>query len=112
MDSEEGKKKTRIRKHFSSDEDMKLKKLVGGYGTKEVDWDKISRIMNRTIRQCKDRFHNYLSGKFSFSAFTTDEYLKILKLHSIIGPKWVKIASFLPGRTDTDIKCAFNRIVM
>lgn len=95
-------KKPHPRVPFSKDEDIKLKELVNNYGT---NWNVISEKMgNRNARQCKERWTNYLSPNVIMKPWTSeeDEFLKS-KLAEF-GPKWVKISSFFPNRTDIQLK--------
>ncbi|EAX99978.1 Myb-like DNA-binding domain containing protein [Trichomonas vaginalis G3] len=100
----------RARNHFSQEEDTMLLSLISSFKKCEIDWEEISRIMKRTVRQCKDRYNNYLINKNQNKDFTNDELMKIIQLYSIIGPHWVEISRFFQERTDIDIKLAFKRL--
>ena len=100
----------RVRNHFSQEEDAQLLSLVSSFKKCEIDWDEISRIMKRNVRQCKDRYYNYLINTKQNIDFTNNELLRIIQLYSIIGPHWVKMSSFFEGRTDIDIKLAYKRL--
>ncbi|KAL8544834.1 hypothetical protein ACS0TY_005159 [Phlomoides rotata] len=50
------------------------------------------------------RWKNYLHPNVRRGNYTTHEQLRIIQLHSFFGNRWSKIAEFLPGRTDNDIK--------
>ena len=52
-------KTEQIKKHFTKEEDEKLKYLVGIYG--ENNWQKVSQFMiGRKPRQCRERYIGYL----------------------------------------------------
>ena len=88
---------------FTSKEDQILQSLVSNFGTN--DWELISQhLPGRTPRQCKERWTNYLSPNVIMKPWTSeeDEFLKS-KLAEF-GPKWVKISSFFPNRTDIQLK--------
>jgi hypothetical protein len=47
------------RRKFIAEEDTKLRALVESLGTKS--WEEIARcILERTVRQCRDRYQNSL----------------------------------------------------
>lgn len=88
---------------FNADEDARLKELVTIYG--ENNWSQVAQNMpNRNIRQCKERWFNYLSPKICNNPWTqTEDSLLIEKFHEF-GTRWVQIAKFFPNRTDINVK--------
>ena len=93
----------RKREKFLHEEDQKLRELVSIYG--ECSWDIISEKMpNRNQRQCRERWKHYLSGTKVKIPWTEEEDEVLFKKMSELGPKWTKIATFLNGRTDIQVK--------
>lgn len=91
------------RSQFSPEEDHLLMNLVAKYGLDK--WEDISNDMkNRNVRQCKDRWMNYLSPSVKKSPWTPEEDDLLEKLYLKYGPKWVKIAQLIEGRTDINLK--------
>jgi hypothetical protein len=87
---------------FTADEDQRLKFLVSRYGT---NWPLIAdHLPDRNIRQCKDRWTNYLSPNLSFDPWTDSDDRLLMEKFSEFGAKWVRIAQFFPKRTDTALK--------
>ncbi|XP_052476635.1 transcription factor MYB108 isoform X2 [Gossypium raimondii] len=60
--------------------------------------------LKRTGKSCRLRWLNYLRPDVRRGNITLEEQLLILQLHSRWGNRWSKIAQFLPGRTDNEIK--------
>ena len=88
---------------FTVEEDEKLKEIVHKYGSS--DWELISSKMpGRNVRQCKERWQNYLSPDVNNSPWTQEDDDLLIAKHAELGAKWVKIASFFVGRSDTSIK--------
>jgi hypothetical protein len=75
--------------------------MVRKYG--EDNWKKISTKMNKTERQCKDRFYKNLSPKINKMPWTSEEDVHLLQKIEEIGNKWVLISSML-NRTDAQCK--------
>lgn len=95
------------REKFSPTEDDQLRKLVETYGDK--DWASVAEHMkNRSVRQCRDRWVNYLSGRNTNRAWTAEEDDLLLELHGKFGSSWVTIAKQFPGRHDIAIKNRYN----
>ncbi len=97
------------RRNFTPEEDKKLIELVNEHG--ELNWTLIASLMeNRNPRQCRERWKHYLSvretGKEPFSP---EEDRLIFEKFNELGPKWTKISSFLPGRSDTNVKNRFMK---
>ncbi|RWW13069.1 hypothetical protein GW17_00023239 [Ensete ventricosum] len=60
--------------------------------------------LRRTGKSCRLRWLNYLRPDVRRGNITPEEQLLILQLHSRWGNRWSKIAQYLPGRTDNEIK--------
>ncbi|OHT16854.1 Myb-like DNA-binding domain containing protein [Tritrichomonas foetus] len=100
----EKEKKQRRRMKFLPDEDDMLRKLVNEYG--ESSWVQISSQMKgRNVRQCRERWKHYLSATCSSKdPFTEEEDRILIEKYLQLGPKWTKIAKFLKGRSDIQVK--------
>ncbi|KAH0789841.1 Myb-like DNA-binding domain containing protein [Histomonas meleagridis] len=91
------------RNQFTPTEDVLLKLIISQIGTS--NWQAVAqRIGNRTARQCRDRWNHYLSPYTNLSEWTPEEDAILLENYKLLGPKWGKIASFFPGRTDVSTR--------
>lgn len=91
---------------FTPQEDELLRKLVNEYGEND-NWNIIAKKMNityRNVRQCKERWTNYLSPTVNVSPWTPEEDEKLKQLYDELGSKWVQIAKHFPSRTDINIR--------
>jgi glutamine synthetase adenylyltransferase len=89
------------RTQFSPDEDSILTQLVQKYG--EKNWKEISAKMNKTERQCRDRFFQNISPKLNKMNWTSDEDTLLLQKTEELGNNWVLISSFF-NRTNVQCK--------
>jgi hypothetical protein len=64
----------------------------------------------KNIRQCKDRWTNYLAPALNNAVWTCEEDIRLIQKHTELGPRWVQIAAFFPNRTDSMIKNRFNKL--
>ncbi|GMH19780.1 hypothetical protein Nepgr_021621 [Nepenthes gracilis] len=89
---------------WTVEEDLTLCNYVAIHG--EGRWNSLSRCagLKRTGKSCRLRWLNYLRPDVRRGNITLQEQLVILQLHSRWGNRWSKIAQFLPGRTDNEIK--------
>ena len=88
---------------FSKEEDERLRQVINHYGVQ--DWDVISHQMpGRNQRQCRERWFNYLSPTVNKEPFTPEEDQLLIEKYNEHGSRWVRIAKFFSGRSDTAIK--------
>ena len=91
------------RNQFTPTEDVLLRLIISQIGTS--NWQAVAqRIGNRTARQCRDRWNHYLSPYTNHSEWTPEEDAILLENYRILGPKWGKIATLFPGRTDVSTR--------
>ncbi|KFK43192.1 hypothetical protein AALP_AA1G091800 [Arabis alpina] len=62
----------------------------------------------RCSKSCRLRWTNYLRPGIKRGNFTSHEEGMIIHLQALLGNKWASIASYLPQRTDNDIKNYWN----
>jgi hypothetical protein len=93
----------RRREKFFPEEDARLRRLVEQYGT--TAWEAIAaELPGRNVRQCRERWKHYLSSARAKAPWSdTEDRLLFEKMQSL-GPKWTRLATFFPGRTDIDVK--------
>lgn len=99
---EKGKGK---RNPWQPHEDAKVLELVAKYGQ---SWAVVASMMEgRTGKQIRDRFLNKLKSNIRRGDWTPEEDKLLLTLYYQLGHKWSKIATYLPGRTEGQVKNRF-----
>lgn len=99
-----------VKGSWTQEEDENLIEWVRKHGEKE--WTKIaSQLPGRIGKQCRERWINCLKPNIKRSQWTEEEDNKIIELQSKFGNKWAKIAEFIEGRTDNQIKNRWNSVL-
>ncbi|XP_009804370.1 MYB-like transcription factor EOBI isoform X1 [Nicotiana sylvestris] len=89
---------------WTVEEDSLLVNYISQHG--EGRWNMLAHRagLKRTGKSCRLRWLNYLKPDVKRGNLTPQEQLLILELHFKLGNRWSKIAQYLPGRTDNEIK--------
>lgn len=99
-------KPQKTRKPWTSPEDEQVRSLVRIHGK---NWQKISCLMkNRSGKQIRDRFLNYLEENVRKDPWTAEEDRILLENYQAFGAKWAKFSKFIPGRSENSIKNRFH----
>lgn len=95
---------------FTKDEDEKLKQLVSLQSP--PNWNDISKKMNnRTPRQCRERYANYLRPNLINGPWTQEENDLLKDLYDKYGPKWSLISQSFKSRSSVNIKNHHSSLV-
>ncbi|TMW95174.1 hypothetical protein EJD97_009272 [Solanum chilense] len=90
---------------WKEEEDQVLIKHVKKYGPR--DWSSIRSkgLLQRTGKSCRLRWVNKLRPNLKNGVkFSAEEERTVIELQAQFGNKWARIATYMPGRTDNDVK--------
>eukprot|EP00826_Nyctotherus_ovalis_P011056 TRINITY_DN12888_c0_g2_i4.p1 TRINITY_DN12888_c0_g2~~TRINITY_DN12888_c0_g2_i4.p1 ORF type:complete len:307 (+),score=55.29 TRINITY_DN12888_c0_g2_i4:239-1159(+) len=105
--------KTRRCMWTSREDEVLLRMATEGNNS---DWTRIAEALHalktchglqRTPKQCRERWHNRVDPAIKTSPWTEDETDRFFELFRTHGPKWSLIALQLTGRTDNTVKNFF-----
>ncbi|RZC90083.1 hypothetical protein C5167_044715 [Papaver somniferum] len=93
---------------WTPEEDLILTSYIKQHGS--GNWRSVPTYTGllRCSKSCRLRWTNYLRPEIKRGKFTEAEEKMIISLQSVLGNKWAAIASYLPQRTDNDIKNYWN----
>ena len=110
MSNPTNEKQKSSRRKFTEEEDQFLSQLVAEMGPRK--WEKIAKRMpNRTARQCRDRYSNYLIPGFFNGEWSKEEDELLYRKYKEYGPKWAIIKEFFKNRSPNAIKNRWNYFV-
>ncbi|KAJ0961913.1 hypothetical protein J5N97_029741 [Dioscorea zingiberensis] len=90
---------------WMAEEDEILMEYVKKHGPR--DWSSIRSkgLLPRTGKSCRLRWVNKLKPNLKTGCkFSPEEERTVIDLQARFGNKWARIATYLPGRTDNDVK--------
>ncbi|KAH7846770.1 hypothetical protein Vadar_017938 [Vaccinium darrowii] len=93
---------------WTPEEDIMLVSYVQEHGAGNWRTVPSNTGLRRCSKSCRLRWTNYLRPGIKRGSFTEDEEKMIIQLQALLGNKWAAIASYLPERTDNDIKNYWN----
>jgi hypothetical protein len=67
--------------------------------------------INRTPKQCRDRWFNNLKNEKNSQPFSEDEIDKLIELYTEFGAQWSKISQMMDNRTENQLKNFMNATV-
>ncbi|GLT95433.1 hypothetical protein SLE2022_131150 [Rubroshorea leprosula] len=93
---------------WTPEEDIILVSYIQEHGPGNWRSVPINTGLLRCSKSCRLRWTNYLRPGIRRGNFTPHEEGMIIHLQALLGNKWAAIASYLPQRTDNDIKNYWN----
>lgn len=97
------RKHASARRPFSVEEDARLMEIMRNQ--EFVNWDNVATQMpERTCRQVRERWVNYLSPNIRNDPWTEHEDYLLLEKINEMGRSWSNIGHFFDGRSENDIK--------
>lgn len=91
------------RTRFTQDEDEKMLELITEHGLGK--WTLVSQNMGeRTARQCRERYNNYLSPELKHGDWTSEEDARLVDLYAKYDANWNLISQQFKGRSRISLR--------
>ena len=83
-----------VKKRWSVAEDSMLARPVGESNSTKTKWKELScQMVDRTPKQCRDRYTNSLKPDGKKGQWTREEEENIIRMQAEFGNKWSKLSS-------------------
>ena len=89
-------------------EDEKLKQLVGEYGIPQ--WTQVAKELNKLLsinrkpKQCRERFLNYLDPQIIDNQWSAEDIQRLFDAQIVLGSDWQELWKLFPGKSKTPLK--------
>uniref|UniRef100_A0ACD5ZY88 Uncharacterized protein n=1 Tax=Avena sativa TaxID=4498 RepID=A0ACD5ZY88_AVESA len=93
---------------WTPEEDLMLVSYIQEHGPGNWRAVPTNTGLMRCSKSCRLRWTNYLRPGIKRGNFTDQEEKLIVHLQALLGNRWAAIASYMPERTDNDIKNYWN----
>jgi hypothetical protein len=91
------------RRRFSPEEDARFLGLIGNCPSPV--WDQIAQEMpDRTARQCRERWHNYVKPDIRTEPWTKEEDNCLIAKVNELRYRWAAMTPFFNRRSESDVK--------
>lgn len=98
-----------LKTKFTPEEDQKLGDLVKALGSN--DWNVVAAFHGtRNARQCRERYHNYLSPSLRDDPWTPEEDALLGEKYAVYGSKWNTISPFFLNRSDISLRNRWQQL--